>query len=143
MSTPPAPWIPATSSLAAGKGTWVECGEDPAAGKGAGDAALAWGGQGTAAGRAGALPYLPQITGQQAPGCQRRGLRQPYKRGWGAGDDLLQRVLGGLWRRLPREGLKKKWAERRGIWLPEHSGPKARLGAALGLPAWLFFLMPL
>lgn len=36
MSAPSAPWIPATSSPAAGRGTWAECSEDPAAPEGCG-----------------------------------------------------------------------------------------------------------
>lgn len=38
VSVPAAPWIPATSSPAAGRGTWAECGEDPAAPEGCGGA---------------------------------------------------------------------------------------------------------
>lgn len=103
-----APWISATSSPAAGRETWVECGEDPAApGEGGAlRAPPALGVQGKAAGQAGALASAPDP--RKAPPSQAtEGPRQPPQRG------ARGRVPEEVLEKTATEGREEKWAERK------------------------------
>lgn len=132
VSVPAAPWIPATSSPAAGRGTWAECGEDPAAPEGAGGATPSEASRGRP--RDG-LALRHQHPAHRRPPVNRRlGAEAGGRPGTaavlqtGAHGGAVLAIYSGRsrrasWRRrLPREAQRRSGRREEEV-CPEHSGP--------------------